>query len=124
MSTIQAALYLIAVALCIFSTALTTRAARGKPLGYFTGYLLIQSAAFVFELLIAHPATPLKALWLALLMGSSLWMAPCLWLAFQEIVAGSRPVLKEVARGHWLTIGAGLLLTLPLMAVLPLPKRS
>jgi len=116
MSTIQAALYLIAVALCIFSTALTTRrAARGKPLTFFTCYLLIQSAAFVFELLIAHPATPLKSLWLALLMASSLWLAPCLWLAFQEIVADSRPVLRELARGHGWVIGAGFLLTLPLM---------
>jgi AraC-like DNA-binding protein len=117
MSTIQAALYLVAVALCIFSTALTTRrAARDKPLTFFTWYLLIQSAAFVFELLIAHPATPLKSMWLALLMASSLCVAPCLWLAFREIVADSRPVLREVPRGHWLAIGAGFLLTLPLLS--------
>jgi len=116
MSTIQAALYLIAVALCMFSTALTTRhAAPHQPLRFFTWYLLIQSAAFVFELLIAHPATPMKSLWLALLMASSLCVAPVLWLAFREIVAGSRPALADLPRGHWLAIGAGFLLTLPLM---------
>ena len=116
MSTIQAALYLVAVALCMFSTALTTRqVVRNQPLTYFTGYLLIQSAAFVFELLIAHPATPFKALWLALLMASSLCVAPVLWLAFREIVAGSRPTLAGLPRGHWLAVGAGFLLTLPLL---------
>lgn len=47
----QTSLYLIAVALCIFSTGLTTRkAGRGAPLTFFTVYLVIQSAAFVFEL--------------------------------------------------------------------------
>ncbi|MEJ0086996.1 MAG: helix-turn-helix domain-containing protein [Pseudomonadota bacterium] len=117
MSTLPAALYLIAVALCIFSTALTTReAAPRQRLTFFTWYLLIQSAAFVFELLIAHPATPLKSLWLALLMVSSLCVAPALWLAFRESVAGSRPVLKDLRCGHWLAIGAGLLLTLPLLS--------
>ena len=117
MNTLQVALYLIAVALCLFSTALTTRRAeRGRPLTFFTGYLLIQSAAFVFELLIAHPAAPFKSLWLALLMASSLWVAPCLWLAFREIVAGSRPALKDLPRAHWLIICAGFVLTLPLMS--------
>ena len=116
MSTIQAALYLVAVALCMFSTALTTRqATRQQPLRFFTWYLAIQSAAFVFELLIAHPSTPMKSLWLALLMASSLCVAPALWLAFREIVAGSRPALGELPRGHWLAIGSGFLLTLPLM---------
>lgn len=116
MTTIQIALYLVAVALCLFSTALTTRrAASGKPLTFFTWYLVVQSAAFVFELLIAHPATPLKSLWLACLMGSSLCLAPVLWLAFREIVAGSRPALRDLPRAHWIAIGAGLLFTLPLM---------
>jgi AraC-like DNA-binding protein len=117
MNTLQVALYLVAVALCLFSTALTTRRTeRGRPLAFFTWYLLIQSAAFVFELLIAHPAAPLKALWLALLMASSLCVAPCLWLAFREVVAGSRPALKDLPRAHWLVVCAGFVLTLPLMS--------
>jgi AraC-like DNA-binding protein len=114
MDAIQTSLYLLAVALCVFSTGLTTRAVPGKPLTFFTGFLLIQSVAFALELLIAHPSTPLKALWLALLMWSSLLLAPCLWLAFQESIGGMRPALRDVSRVHWLPIAAGALLVLPL----------
>lgn len=116
MSGIQIWLYLVAVALCIFSTGLTTRrTGRGAPLRFFTGYLVIQSAAFAFELLIAHPMTPLKSLWLGLLMSSSLLLAPCLWLAFRETIDGARPALAELSRSHWLAIGIGIALTVPLM---------
>ncbi len=115
MSAMQTSLYLIAIALCIFSTALTSRKSGGAPLAYFTGYLVIQSAAFAFELLISHPATPLKSLWLALLMSSSLLVAPCLWLAFRESVGGERVRLADLPRGHWLWIVLGFALTLPLM---------
>lgn len=115
-SSVQITLYLIAVALCIFSTGLTTRrAGRGVPLRFFTWYLVIQSAAFAFELLIAHPSTPLKSVWLGLLMSSSLLVAPCLWLALQESIGGMRPTLSALSRGHWLAIAAGFLLTWPLM---------
>jgi AraC-like DNA-binding protein len=115
-SSIQTTLYLIAVALCIFSTGLTTRrSGRGMPLRFFTAYLLIQSAAFTCELLISHPSTPLKALWLGLLMSSSLLVAPCLWLAFRESIGGEQPSLKSLPRGHWLAIVAGVLFTVPLM---------
>jgi AraC-like DNA-binding protein len=117
MSAIQTSLYLVAVALCIFSTGLTTRRrGQGRQFTFFTGYLVIQSAAFAFELLMAHPATPLKSLWLGLLMSSSLLVAPCLWLAFQESISGERPRLSDLPRGHWLAIGAGVALTLPLIA--------
>ena len=114
MSTIQTSLYLIAAALCVFSTGLTTRAGRAKPLTFFTGFLLIQSVAFALELLMAHPSTPLKALSLALLMWSSLLLAPCLWLAFQESIGGTRPALRDVPHVHWMPIAAGALLVLPL----------
>ena len=116
MHTLQTSLYLIAVALCIFSTGLTTRkAGRGAPLTFFTVYLVIQSAAFVFELLISHPATPLKSLWLGLLMVSSLLVAPSLWLAFRESIGGARPRLVDLSRGHWIAIAAGTAFTLPLI---------
>jgi len=115
MNSLQISLYLVAVALCIFSTGLTTRKQRGTPPSYFTGYLVIQSAAFAFELLMAHPAMPLKSLWLGLLMASSLLMAPCLWLAFHESVAGTRVRLAALPRAHFVTIAAGAAFTLPLM---------
>ncbi len=112
----ETSLYLVAVALCIFCTALSSRGRRGEPLQYFTAFLILQSATFLFELLMAHPATPLKALWLGLLMSGSLLLAPCLWLAFQESVAGARPNLRELPRVHWVVIVAGAACTLPLIA--------
>jgi len=115
-SSIQITLYLIAVALCIFSTGLTTRrGVPGMPLRFFTWYLVIQSTAFAFELLISHPSTPLKSVWLGLLMSTSLLVAPCLWLAFQESIGGARPSLRALPPGHWLAIAAGFALTWPLM---------
>jgi len=113
MSGIETSLYLVAVALSTFCTALTTR--RGPALTYFTGFLIIQSVTFLCELLIAHPATPFKAIWLALLMSGSLLLAPCLWMAFQESIAGVRPRLRQLPRAHWVAVAAGFLLTLPLM---------
>lgn len=114
MSGIQTSLYLVAVALCIFCTGLTTRS-RERPLRYFTAFLVIQSATFLCELLISHPAAPLKALWLALLMSGSLMLAPCLWLAFQESIGGLRPRMRDLPRAHLLSIATGFALTLPLM---------
>ena len=84
----------MAVALCIFSTGLTTERPAVAPHCGFSRYLVIQSAAFAFELLISHPSTPLKSLWLGLLMSSSLLVAPCLWLAFRESIGGVRPALS------------------------------
>ena len=114
MSALHTSLYLVAVTLCLFSTGLTTRAARGRPLTFFTGFLLIQSVTFLCELLIAHPATPFKALWLALLMSSSLLLAPCLWLTFQESIGGVRPDLRALPRAHGRAIVMGALFTVPL----------
>ncbi|HTU67660.1 MAG TPA: helix-turn-helix domain-containing protein [Steroidobacteraceae bacterium] len=114
MTAVQTSLYLVAVALCLFSTGVDARAGRGRTSTYFTVFLLIQSATFIFELLMAHPATPFKALSLASLMASSLLLAPCLWLAFQEHIGGTRPSLRNLPRTHWLPILAGSLLVVPL----------
>lgn len=114
MSALNTSLYLVAVALCLFSTGLTTRTARGKPHTFFTVFLLIQSVVFLCELFIVHPTMPYKALWLALLMSSSLLLAPCLWLAFRENIGGERPGLRALARPHGFAILAGALFTVPL----------
>jgi AraC-like DNA-binding protein len=111
---IQTSLYLVAVSLCVFCTGLTSRM-RGRPLTWFTAFLVIQSGTFLCELLMAHPATPLKSLWLALLMSGSLLLAPCLWLAFQESVGGVRMRLRDLPRAHGWIIAAGFVFTLPLM---------
>ncbi|HUQ09326.1 MAG TPA: AraC family transcriptional regulator [Steroidobacteraceae bacterium] len=112
---VQTSLYLIAVALCVFCTGLTNRLS-GRPLTWFTAFLVIQSGTFLCELLMAHPATPLKSLWLSLLMSGSLLLAPCLWLAFEESVGGVRIRLRDIPRAHAWVIIAGFVLTLPLMS--------
>jgi AraC-like DNA-binding protein len=109
-------LYLIAIALCVFSTGLTTRRVAGRPLRYFTAFLVVQSLTFLCELWIAHPATPYKAVALGVLMSGALLLAPCLWLAVQEGVTGQAPRLRELPRAHGLAIVAGALFTLPLMS--------
>lgn len=114
MIDVQTSLYLVAVALCVFCTGLTSRL-RERPLTWFTAFLVIQSGTFLCELLMAHPATPLKSLWLALLMSGSLLLAPCLWLAFQESVGGVRVRVRDLPRTHGAVVAAGFVFTLPLM---------
>ena len=117
MSTIQTSLYLVAAALCLFTTGLTTRrATRTRPLRYFTLFLLIQAALFGCELLMSHPGTPFKSLWLALLMAGSLWVAPCLWLAIAESIGGEAVSLRSLPRIHWVLLACGVAATLPLMS--------
>lgn len=109
-------IYLVAIALCLFATGLTTRRVAGRSLRYFTAFLVVQSLMFLCELWIAHPATPYKALALGALMSGGLLLAPLLWLAVQEGVTWQAPRLRELSRAHGLAIAAGMLLTLPLMS--------
>lgn len=113
MSGIQSSLYSAAIALCLFSAGLL-RERRGRPFAWFTTFLLIATLGFVFELLMVHPAMPLKALWLGLRMAVSLLIGPCLWLAVRESVEGARPGLARLGRGHGAAILAGFVLLLPL----------
>src|SRR4051812_16308920 len=115
MSAVQISLYLVAIALCMFSTALTTRGAAGRPLRYFTAFFPLQSFAFLCELWMAHASPPHKAAALALLMASAPLLAPCLWLAVQEGVTGRAPQLAALSRRHWAPIVAGALCTVPLL---------
>lgn len=115
MTGIQSSLYTVAIALCVFSTGIL-RARPGRSYVWFTRFLLIATLGFVFELLMVHPAVPLKALWLALRMGTSLLIGPCLWLVVRESVAGTRTGPLRLGRGHGAAILAGLVLLVPLAA--------
>lgn len=110
-------LYAVGGALCLFSSGVVSATARrdGRPLWYFTGYLGLEALCFALELLGAHPNTPLKALWLGLLMSTSLLIAPCLWLAVKESVERMRPSLSLIGPTQRVVIVAGILLTLPLL---------
>ena len=117
MGGIQSSLFTVAIALCAFSTGILSgkRTRTGQPFTYFTTFLIIETLCFVFELLMVLPSSPLKALWLGLRMSGSLLVAPCLWLAMQESVAGARPKLSSLGRGEMAVILAGMAMTLPLM---------
>lgn len=110
-------LYAIGGALCLFSSGIVSATARrdGQPLSYFIWYLGLEALCFALELLVAHPATPLKALWLSLLMSTSLLIAPCLWLAIKECVERARPSLSSIGSKQRAAIVAGAVLTLPLL---------
>jgi AraC-like DNA-binding protein len=109
--------YAVAIALCAFSTAMLVglKGAGGARFSFFAVYLALESLCFLFELLVAHPSTPLKALWLSMLMCTSLLIAPALWLAIRENVEGERVALSSLDWRHWGIIVAGVLFTLPLL---------
>lgn len=117
MNGVHTSLYTAAFALCVFSAGLlrARRTVRERGIDYFTVFLGIEGVALGLEVLMAHPGSPLKALWLGLRMALSLWLAPCLWLAVREIVEGDRPRWRDIGRGHLAAIGLGMALTLPLM---------
>ncbi|MEO6005892.1 MAG: helix-turn-helix domain-containing protein [Opitutus sp.] len=114
---VQSSLYTAAIALCVFSAGLwrDRKRALGTPSLYFTLFLGIEALSFAFELLMAHPDTPLKGLWLGLRMGGSLLIAPCLWLAVREIVEGVRPRWREIGRNHLIAIAVGAVCSVPLI---------
>lgn len=118
MNGLQSSLYTAAIALCVFSAGLLRdrQGRAGRSFAWFTLFLLIATLGFVFELLMVHPATPLKSLWLGLRMAVSLLIGPCVWLAVRESVEGVRPKFSGLGRAHWVPVLAGLVLLLPLFA--------
>ena len=117
MNGVQSSLYTAAVALCVFSAGIwrDRKSALGTPSLYFTLFLAIEALSFSCELLMAHPETPLKGLWLGLRMAGSLFIAPCLWLAVREVVEGVRPRWSEIGKYHLIAMIVGVGCTLPLM---------
>jgi AraC-like DNA-binding protein len=117
MSVVVSSLYAAALTTCLFSAGLLggDRSRRNGSVAWLTWFLVLEAATFALELLMAHPATPLKGLWLGLRLGSALLIAPCLWLAVKEIVGGVRPRVASLGRGHLAAIAVGMLLTVPLI---------
>lgn len=118
MNGVETSLYSAALALCVFSAGLVRHrpAERGRSPVYFTAFLAIEALSFACELLMAHPATPLKCLWLASRMGLALLLAPCLWLVVRDSVEAERPALASLGRRTVAGIAAGWVLLLPLMS--------
>jgi len=62
----------------------------------------------------AHPAVPLKCVWLGARMGLSLTIAPVLWLVMRENVEASRPRLAELGHWNWVAVAVGIAGLIPL----------
>ena len=117
MSAAENSLYTVAVTLCVFLAGLLRRRENVRwSFAWLTWFLVFESVAFALELLMAHPDTPLKGLWLGLRLGTALLIAPCLWLAVREIAEGRRPRLTELGRGQLVAVMAGWALVVPLIA--------
>ncbi len=117
MNGLHTSLYTAALTLCLFSAGLLGARERraGRSLDYFTIFLGVEAFGFALEVLMAHPATPLKALWLGLRLSGALLMAPVLWLAVREIVEGARPGFRSLGRTQLALIVAGFVFTTPLL---------
>lgn len=116
MNGVETSLYSAAFALCVFSAGLL----RGRPGArrggefYFTAFLIIEALSFVFEVMMAHPSTPLKSVWLGGRMGLSLLIAPTLWLVIRENAESERPRLAQLGRWHWAAVAGGVACLIPL----------
>src|SRR4051812_46445091 len=109
-------LYAVGLVLCLFSCGILNAKDQGaQRVSYFSWYFGLEAACCLLESLLAIEVTPFKALWLSLLMVSSLLLAPALWLALQE-ATGERPALASISMRQRLLIVSGALLTLPLIA--------
>src|SRR3954469_1886519 len=116
MNSAESSLYTVAVTMCVFSAGLLRRRTRaGWSLAWLTWFLAIEAFGFTLELLMSHPTVPLKGLWLGLRLGTSLLIAPCLWLAVRETVEGMRPRLVDLGRKQLAAIAIGFVLTVPLI---------
>jgi AraC-like DNA-binding protein len=118
MTTLQSSLYVIAITSCLFYLFVARQRVSGQPLQthrYLIAYLLLEAGSFVLEWLMVQPASPGKALWLGLLVISSLLMAPCVWLFAREITEGAAPALRSFPKSHAALIALGVALTLPLI---------
>lgn len=119
MNILQSSLYAAALVSCLLlifaiGGAVGERRRRGK---YLFALLSLLALNFGFEWLMSNPATPLKSLWLASVMGLALFLGPCLWLHARSIDAGAGapvPRLRDLPRWHFLVAMLGLLLLLPL----------
>jgi len=118
MNGLHTSLYTAALTLCLFSAGLLGARERraGRSLDYFTIFLGVEAFGFALEVLMAHPATPLKSLWLGLRLSTALLMAPVLWLAVREIVEGARPAFASLGRTQLTLMAAGFLCVTPLIA--------
>ena len=109
MTNIQLSIYAMAIGLCVFTGLLAWRSLFHNRA--FFAFICVITVMLTCDWLMAHPATPLKSLWLIGIMASSFLVAPCaLWLA-QSAGLSNRPLAK---RRHLAAIALGWVLLIPL----------
>lgn len=109
MTTLKLSIYAMAIGLCVFTGVLAWRS-QFPNRAFFT-FLGVLTTMLACDWLMAHPASPLKNLWLLGIMASSFLVAPCaLWLA-KATGLTAKPL--QVGRHALLAVG-GWLLLLPL----------
>lgn len=114
MLLLQSSFYAIAVGFCLLCIICIKQFRSSIPARFFLVYLGLEVAGFSCEWLMAHPATPMKALWLTTIMALSLFIAPCLWLYAREVTGRQSPSTSALSPWHARTVVFGLLLLLPL----------
>ena len=116
MITLQASLYAVAITACLFFLCIAPDRSdsSGRTQRFLLVYVALESAGFALEWLMLHPSSPGKSLWLALLMGASFLVAPCLWLFARELRSAA-PKWRDIRWPHYAIIVVGISLTLPLM---------
>ena len=124
MHTVQSSLYALVLAACVLCLVIArgaktdgaaTADSGNTRLTFFMVFLVLQALGFTFEWLMLHPATPVKSLWLGLLMITSFFIAPCAWLFAREITEDKTPLLRSLPAGHLMVIVTGIVFTLPLL---------
>lgn len=115
MHTLHSSLYALVLAVCVLCFFIA-RGVNGQRLTYFLVFLVLEAVRFKLEWLMLHPTLFGKPLWLGLLLASSLFVAPCLWLLTREVTEDVTPPWHSLPASHMLIIVVGILFTLPLIS--------
>lgn len=83
MNTLQLSIYAMALGLCAFTGLLAWRASFRNR--YFLVFMTLLVLMLGCDWLMHHPSTPLKNLWLVILMASALLVGPCALLLANSV---------------------------------------
>ena len=105
----------VGISFCLAFAALSRTMFARLSLRFFLLYLFLEALNFTFEWLLVHPASPYKAMWLALMMASYFLMAPCVWLFACEIHQNKPPRIWPPAWRQTAVVALGCVLMVPLL---------
>lgn len=109
MNTLQLSIYAMAVGLCAFTGLLAWRASFRNR--FFLLFITLLVLMLGCDWLIHHPNTPLKSLWLVILMASALLVGPCALLLAKSV---GHSGLRIAWRWHVVLVAVAWVLLAPL----------